>query len=122
MKWRYSLINWKYPQLRYKNTIKRYESEPIVREVRVFVLSDEKSENASFPEEKTQYEKAQIETINGKAEIISEKAPNNLGHNGNYFTVISGKQTFGLEKNVQKTIHMAPGGLIEIYSSGSESH
>jgi len=108
--------------LGYKNTIRKYESESVIQEVREWVPSDVESEKASVPEEKNEYAKAQIETITEEAETISEKAPNNLGHTDNYFTVISGKQTFRLEKNVHKTIHMAPGGLMEIYSTKAENH
>jgi len=124
-KWRYSPLNWRYSELGYKNTIRRYESEPIVREVREWVPSDVESAKTSVPEEteeKKEYAKAQIETITDEAETVSEKAPDNLGHTDNYVTVISGKQTFRLEKNVQKTVHMAQGGLMEIYSSKTESH
>jgi len=121
-KWRYSPLNWRYSELGYKNTIRKYESESVIQEVREWVPSDVESEKASVPEEKNEYAKAQIETITEEAETISEKAPNNLGHTDNYFTVISGKQTFRLEKNVHKTIHMAPGGLMEIYSTKAENH
>jgi hypothetical protein len=120
-KWRYSPLNWRYSELGYKNNIRRYESEPTVREVRVLVLSDLESEKTSVPEEKKEYAKAQIETITEEAETISEKATYNSGHTENYFTVISGKQTFRMEKNVQKTVHMAQGGLMEIYSSKTEN-
>ena len=85
------------------------------------VLLDEKSEKATVPERKKEYAKAQIETITEEAETISEKAPYNSGHTDNYFTVIGGKQSFRLEKNVQKTVHMAQGGLMEIYSSKTEN-
>lgn len=105
----------------YKNTTRNYESEPIVREVKVLVLSDEKSERATVPERKKEYAKAQIETITDEAETISEKAPYNSGNTDNYFTIISGKQTFRIEKNVQKTVHMAQGGSMEVYSSESEN-
>ena len=120
-KWRYSPLNWRYSGLRYKNTMSRYESEPIVREVRVLVVSDEKSEEATASEEKKEYVKAQVETIAEESETTSQKAPDSLGHTENYFTVISGKQTFRIEKNVQKTAHMAQGGLMEIYSSKTEN-
>ena len=120
-KWRYSPLNWRYSELGYKNTIRKYESEPIVREVREWVPSDVESAKTFVPEKKKEYAKAQIETITEKAGTISEKAPNNLGNTDNYFTVISGKQTFRLEKNVQKTVYMAQGGLIEIYSSKTEN-
>jgi hypothetical protein len=116
-KWRYSLINWQYSGLRYKNTMNTYESEPNVREVRVLIVSDEKSEETSASEEKKEYTKAQIETITEESETDFKKAPDSLGHTENYFTVISGNQTFRIEKNVQKTAHMAHGGVMEIYSS-----
>jgi hypothetical protein len=124
IKWRYSLINWQYSGLRYKNSMSTYESEPNVREVRVLIVSDEKSEEATVPEEaeeKKEYAKAQVETIAKEAKTDSKKTPDNLGHTDNYFTVISGKQTYRIEKHVQKTVHMAPGGLIEIYSSKAEN-
>jgi hypothetical protein len=121
-KWRYNPLNWRNSELRYKNTINRYERESVIQEVRVWVPSDGESEKAPVPEEKKEYAKAQIETITEEAETISEEAPNNLGHTDNYFTVIGGKQTFRLEKNVQKTVHMTPGGLMEIYSSGEVTH
>jgi hypothetical protein len=120
-KWRYSPLNWRYSGLRYKNTMSRYEREPIVREVRVLVVSDEKSEEASVPERKKEYVKAQVETIAKEAETTSKKAPDSLNHTENYFTVISGEQTFKIKKNVQKTTHMAQGGLVEIYSSKAEN-
>jgi hypothetical protein len=120
-KWRNSPLNWRYSDLRYKNTMRRYESEPNVREVIVLVLSDEKSEKEAVPERKKEYTKAQIETITEEAETDSIKASDNLGHTDNSFTVISGKQTFRIEKNVQKTAHMAQGGLMEIYGSKAEN-
>jgi hypothetical protein len=120
-KWRYSPLNWRYSGLRYKNTMSRYESEPNVREVRTLVVSDEKSEEATVFEEKKEYAKAQIETVTEGTETISEEAPDNLGHTDNYFTIISGTQTYRIEKNVKKTVHMAPGGLMEIYSSKAEN-
>jgi hypothetical protein len=121
-KWRYSPVNWRYSDLRYKNTIRRYESEPVVREVRVLVLLDGKSEKVSVPERKKEYAKAQVETITEETETDSKKAPDNLGDTDNFFTVTSGKQTFRIEKNAQKTVHMALGGLMEIYSSKPENH
>ncbi len=123
-RWRYSLINWKYSQLRYKNTMEKYEGGTVIQEVRELVPADIEQdiemEKATVPKDKKEYAKVQIETITDEAEIVSEKAFDNLGHTDNYFTVISGKQTFRLEKNVQKTVHMAQGGLMEIYSSGIE--
>jgi hypothetical protein len=116
-KWRYIPLNWRYSGLRYKNTMSRYEREPIVREVRVLVVSGEKSEEASASEEQKEYVKAQVETIAEESETTSQKAFDSLGDTANYFTVISGKQKFRIEKNVQKSAHMAQGGLMEIYSS-----
>jgi hypothetical protein len=124
-KWRYSPLNWRYSELGYKNTVRNNESESVIQEVREWVPSDAVSEKIAVPEEteeKKEYAKAQIETITEEAETTSEKAPNNLGHTDNHFTVISGKQAFRLEKNVQKTVHMAQGGLMEIYSSKTENH
>jgi len=116
-KWRYSPLNWRHSELRYKNTIKKYERESVVQEVREWASSDIEADKESISQEKKEYAKAQIETITEEVETISEKAPDNLGHTKNYFIVISGKTSFRIEKNVQKSIHLAPGGLIEIYSS-----
>jgi hypothetical protein len=121
-KWRNSPLNWRYSDLSYKNNIRRYENEPIVREVRVFVLSDKILEKANVPKRKKVYAKAQIETINEEAETDFKKTSDNLDHTNNSITVISGKQTFRIEKNVQKTVHMAQGGLMEIYSSKAVNH
>jgi len=62
-KWRYSPLNWRNSDLRYKNNIKRYESELVIQEVRESVPSEVESEKASVPEKKREYAKAQIETI-----------------------------------------------------------
>jgi len=123
-KWRYNPLNWAYSELEYKHTVKKYEGGTVVQEVREWVPSDVESAKTSVPEETEEtkeYAKAQIETITDEAETVSEKAPDNLGHTDNYFTVISGKQKFRIEKNVHKTVHMAPGGLMEIYSSEIEN-
>ena len=101
----------------YKTTIRRYDGESVIQEVREWVPSDVESEKTSVPERKKEYAKAQIETITEEAETTSEKAPYNLGHTENYFTVISGKQTFKLEKKVHKTTHMAPGGTTDLIPS-----
>jgi len=120
-KWRYSPLNWRNSELRYKNTIKRYESGSVLPEVKEWVAPDREADKAPIPEEKKEYAKAQIETITEEVETISEKAPYDLGDTKNYFIVISGKNSFGIEKNVHKSIHIAPGGLMEIYSSGTEN-
>ena len=44
------------------------------------------------------------------------------GHTDKYFIVYSGKLLFRVEKNLQKSIHLAPGGLIEIYSSSAANN
>jgi hypothetical protein len=121
-KWRYSPLNWRYSELGYKNTIRRYESESVIQEVRVWVPSDVESEKASVPEEKKEYVKPQIETIGEEVKTISENAPQNLGHTEDYFIVYGGESIVRIQKNVQKSIHMARGGVIEIYSSKDENH
>jgi hypothetical protein len=121
-KWRYSPLNWRYSELGYKNTVRNNESESVIQGIREWVPSKVKSEKPSVPEKKKEYAKAQIETIAEEAETVSEKASDNLGHIDNYFTVINGTQTYRLENNVQKTVHMAYGGLMEIYSSKTENH
>ncbi len=121
-KWRYNPLNWRYSELGYKNTIRNYESESVIQEVKEWVPSKVESETTAVPEEKKEYAKAQIETVADEAETVSEKAPHKSGHTGNYITVISGTQTYRLEQSVQKTVHMAQGGLIEIYSSKTENH
>ena len=120
-KWRYSPLNWRNSELRYKNVIRRYESESVIQEVREWVPSDVESEKESVPEKKKEYAKAQIETVADEAETVSNKAPYKSGHTDNYFTVISGEQTYRIEKNFQKTVHMVQGGLVEIYSSNTEN-
>jgi hypothetical protein len=120
-KWRYSPLNWRNSELRYKNTVKKYEGGTVIQEVREWEPSDMEADKETIPKEKKEYAKTQIETITEEVETISEKAPNNLGHTDNYFTVISGKQPFRIEKNVHKTTHIAPGGLMEIYSSKTEN-
>jgi hypothetical protein len=116
-KWRYSPLNWRHSELRYKNWVKKYEGGTVIQEVREWAPSDIEADKESISQEKKEYAKAQIETITEEVETISEKTPDNLGHTKNYFIVISGKTAFRIEKNVQKSIHLAPGGLIEIYSS-----
>ena len=120
-KWRYSPLNWRYSELRYKNAMSRYESESVIQEVREWVPSDVESEKESVPQKKKEYAKAQIETIADKAETTSEPAPQILEHTEDYFIVYSWKDIYKLQKNVQKTVHMAQGGLVEIYSSNTEN-
>jgi hypothetical protein len=116
-KWRYSPLNRRHSELRYKNWVIKYEGGTVIQEVREWAPSDIEADKESISQEKKEYAKAQIETITEEVETISEKTPDNLGHTKNYFIVISGKTAFRIEKNVQKSIHLAPGGLIEIYSS-----
>ena len=68
------------------------------------IVSDEKSEEASASEEKKEYTKAQIETITEESGTDSKKAPDSLGHTENYFTVISEKQKFKIEKMFKKPL------------------
>ena len=88
--------------MEYKNTIRKYESESVIQEVREWVPSDVESEKKSVPEKKKEYAKAQIETITEEAETISEHAPQNLEQTEDYFIVYSGKDIYKLQKNVQK--------------------
>jgi len=121
-KWRYSPLNWRNSELRYKNTIKKYESGSVLQKIKEWVPSDREADKAPIPEEKKEYVKPQIQTIGEEIETISEEAPHNLGHTENYFIVYSGKNSFKIEKNVQKSIHLAPGGLIEVYSSSAANN
>jgi hypothetical protein len=70
-------------------------------------------------EEKKEYVKPQMETIDESVETNSEKASQNLGNAENHFVVYSGKNSFKIDKNAKKHVHSAPGGLIEIYSSSA---
>jgi hypothetical protein len=121
-KWRYSPLNWRYSELRYKNTIKKYEGGTILIEVKEWVPSDREPDKAPISEEKKEFVKPQIEIIDEKVETISEEASQNLGNAENYFIVYSGKNFFKIKKNAQKYVHLAPGGLIEIYSSSFKNH
>jgi hypothetical protein len=119
--WRYSPLNWRNSQLRYKNTIKKYTSSSVPREVKEWVISDGEASNGSIPEEQKTYVKPQIETISGEIETINKEAPHNLENSENYFILYKGGKSFKIEKRVKKNIHLAPGGLIEIYSSSAEN-
>jgi hypothetical protein len=117
--WRYSPLNWRNSQLRYKNTIKKYTSSSVSREVKKWVISDREENDGFIPEEQKAYVNPQIETISGETETMTKEAIQEEGHTDNYFIVYSGKHLFRVEKNLQKSIHLAPGGLIEIYSSSA---
>lgn len=120
--WRYSPLNWRSSQLRYKNTIKKYTSRSVTGEVKEWVISGREAIDASIPEEQKAYANFQIATISGNAETITKEAFQDEGHSDNYFIVYSGKHLFRVEKNLQKRIHLAPGGLIEIYRSGGANN
>jgi hypothetical protein len=47
-KWRYSPLNWRNSELRYKNTIKRYESRSVVQEVKEWVAPDREADKESI--------------------------------------------------------------------------
>ena len=121
-KWRYSPLNWRNSELRYKNTIKKYEGGSVLQEVKEWVPADREANKAPILGEKREYVKPHVETIGEEVETISEEAPHNLGHTENYFIVYSGKNSSRIEKNVKKSIHLAPGGLIEIYSSNAANN
>lgn len=108
--------------MRYKNTINRYKNSFVSREVKIWVPSDRKVDQGPIPEEHKKFVKPQIETISGEAEKITGKAIQDEGHSDNYFIVYSGKHLFRVEKNLQKSIHLAPGGLVEIYSSSAANN
>jgi hypothetical protein len=121
-KWRDSPLNWRNSELRYKNTVKKFEGGTVIQEVRELGSPDIEADKEPISQERKEYKKAKVETITEEVEIISEKTPDNLGHTKNYFIVTSGEKSFRIEKNVHKSIHMAPGGLMEIYSSKAENH
>ena len=108
--------------MRYKNTINKYKNSPVSREVKIWVPSDRKVDQGPVPEENKKFVKPQIETISGEAETITGKAIQDEGHTDNYFIVYSGKHLFRVEKNLQKSIHLAPGGLVEIYGSSAANN
>jgi hypothetical protein len=118
-KWKYSPLNCRNSELRYKNTTIKYKGGSVLQRVKEWLPSDREADKAPIPEEKKEYVEPQIETIVEEVERIPEEAPYNLEHTENYFIVYSGKKAFKIEKNVQKSIHLAPGGLIEIYSSNA---
>ena len=120
--WRYSPLNWRYYQLRYKNTIKKFKSSSVSREVKQLLISERKANQKSIPKEQKTYVKPQIETISGETQTITKEATQDGEHTDNYFTVYNGKHLFRVEKNLQKSIHLAPGGLIEIYSSSAANN
>ena len=103
-KWRNSPLNWRNSDLRYKNTIKRYESASVSRQVKVWVPSDSDIESNKTPvsEEKKEYLKPQIETLGEVEENFSKQATDNLEHAENYFVLYSSEGSFRIPKNVQK--------------------
>ncbi len=62
-KWRNNPLNWRNSELRYKNTIKKYESASVSRKVKVWVPSDIESDKTPVSEEKKEYLKPHIETL-----------------------------------------------------------
>jgi hypothetical protein len=118
-KWRNSPLNWRSSGLRYKNTVARSEGRRVSPEVKEWLPVGMEVDKAPIFKEKKEYVKSQIETIDQNVETISEGASQDLGNAENHFVVYSGKNSFKIEKNVQKSVHLAPGGLIEIYSSSA---
>ena len=100
-KWRYSPLNWRNSELRYKNTIKKYEGGSVLQEVKEWVPSDREANKAPIPEEKKKYAKTQIETISNKLETSPKRVFHNFGDTENYFVFYSSQGTFRIEKNVQ---------------------
>jgi hypothetical protein len=120
-KWRYSPLNWRYSELSYKNTMKKYEGGSDYRQIIKLVPMDTKEENSHITIEKKEYVKPQIETINKEIKKGSENTSSNTGYAEDYFVLINSKGSFRLDKNVQINSHMAPGGLMKIYSSPPEN-
>jgi hypothetical protein len=119
-KWRYSPLNWRHSGLRYKNTMEKYEGSSDYRQIKIWVPADTKEEKNLILDEKKEYVKPQIETINNETNKGSENASTNAGHTEDYFMLINSKGSFKSEKSVQVRFHVAPGGLMKIYSSESE--
>ena len=116
--WHYSPLNWRYSQLRYK----KFESSTVSREVKELLISERKANQESTTEKQKTCVKPQIETISGETQTITKEANQDGGHTDNYFTVYNGKHLFVVEKNLQKSIHLAPRRLIEIYSSSAANN
>ena len=100
-KWRNNPLNWRNSELRYKNSVKKYESGPVSRKVKVWVVSDIESDETPVSGEKKEYLKPQIETLGEKEENFSEEATDNLEQAANYFILYSSEGTFRISKNVQ---------------------
>jgi len=101
-KWRNNPLNWRNSELRYKNTIKKYESASVYRKVKVWVVSDIESVKTPVSEEKKEYLKPQIETLGEEEENFSEEATDNLEQVANYFVLYSSEGSFRIPKNVQE--------------------
>jgi hypothetical protein len=120
-KWRDSPLNWRTSGLRYKKTFEKSEGRTVSPKVKEWLPADMEMDKEPITEEKKEYANPQVETVDEGFEKESEKASQNLGNGESYFMVYSGKDSFKIEKNVQKYVHSVPGGLIEIYSSSSEN-
>ena len=118
-KWRNSPLNWRSSELRYKNTVEKSEGRTVSPKVKEWLPADMEADKEPIFEEKKEYVKPQMEKIDESGETNSEKSSPNLGNAENHFVVYSGKTPSKIEKNAQKHVHSAPGGLIEIYSSGA---
>ena len=100
-KWRNNPLNWRNSELRYKNSVKKYESGPVSRIIKVWVVSDIESDETPVSGEKKEYLKPQIETLGEKEENFSEEATDNLEQAANYFILYSSEGTFRISKNFQ---------------------
>jgi hypothetical protein len=101
-KWRNNPLNWRNSELRYKNTIKKYESASVSRKVKVWVVSDIESDKTPVSGEKKEYLKPQIETLGKDEKKISEETTDNLEQAENYFVLYSSEGSFRISKKVQK--------------------
>jgi hypothetical protein len=118
-KWRDSPLNWRSSELRYKNTVEKSEGRTVSPKVKEWLPVDMEAYKEPISEEKKEYVKPQIETIDINLQTISKKTFQNLKNVENYIFVYSGNNSFKIEKNARKYVHSAPGGLIEIYSSSA---
>jgi hypothetical protein len=100
-KWRNNPLNWISSDLRYKNTIKKFEIASVSRKVKIWVVSDIELNKTYISEEKKEYLKPQIETLVEEKEIFSEEAADNSKQPGNYFFLYCSEGYFRILKNFQ---------------------
>ena len=90
-KWRDSPLNWRSSGLRYKKTVEKSEGRTVSPEVKEWLPADMEADKPHVPEEKKEFAKPQMQTIDESVETNSEEASQNLGNAENYFIVYNGK-------------------------------